>query len=84
MSKIKFSKEEEKILVGKLQGFFDDELEQEIGHFSAGFLLDFISKEMGSYYYNRGLYDAQAILEARLDGVKDAIFDLEKRTGFVR
>jgi len=84
MKKIEFSKEEEKILVGKIQTFFDDELEVEVGHFSAGFLLDFISKEMGSYYYNRGLYDAQAILEARLDGVKDAIFDLEKRTGFDR
>ncbi len=73
---IKFSKEETDRLTRKIQSYFNDELDQEIGQFPARFLLDFFSEEMGSYYYyNRGLMDAQAIVEARLS---EAIYELEQ------
>lgn len=62
----------------KIQGYFADELDQEIGMFEAQFLLDFLEKELGAIYYNQGLYDAQAILMKRLDNVTDAILALEK------
>lgn len=84
MSAIDFSKEETAILVGKLQRYFTEELKQEIGQFDAEFLLDFFSRELGTYYYNRGLYDAQAALSARLDDVQDAIYQLEQHTDFSR
>lgn len=58
MSEITFSKEQQALLVQKLQRYFMRELDQEIGGFDAQFLLDFISKEFGSYYYNLGLSDA--------------------------
>ncbi|MES9902618.1 MAG: DUF2164 domain-containing protein [Sedimenticola sp.] len=82
MSKIKFSKEEIDILTRKIQLYFTEELNQEIGQFDAQFLLDFISDEMGSYYYNRGLYDAQAIMKERMETVSEAIYDIEKITEF--
>lgn len=84
MSAIDFSKEETAILVSKLQRYFTEELKQEIGQFDAEFLLDFFSRELGTYYYNRGLYDAQAALSARLDDVQDAIYQLEQHTDFSR
>lgn len=84
MSTIDFSKDEKSILVRKLQLYFSEELKQPIGQFDAEFLLDFISSELGAYYYNRGLYDAQAALSAKLEDVQDAIYQLEQRTDFKR
>ncbi len=82
MSEIKFSKEEIEILSKKLQLYFSEELEHEIGQFDAQFLLDFISEEIDPYFYNRGLYDAQSILEKRMESISEAIYDIEKITAF--
>ena len=82
MSAIEFSKDEKEIIVRKIQIYFREELEQEIGGFDAQFLLDFFAEEIGAYFYNRGLYDAQTILEKRLDTINEAIYELEKPTEF--
>ena len=82
MQTIDFSKEEKSILVRKVQLYFSEELKQQIGQFDAEFLLDFVSQELGAYYYNRGVYDAQAALVAKLDDVQDAIYQLEQHTDF--
>jgi len=84
MANIEFNKDEKAILVRKLQGYFSEELQQKIGQFDAEFLLDFIGKEIGAYYYNHGLYDAQAVLSARMEDLQDAIYQLEQRTEFRR
>lgn len=84
MSEISFTREERDIICRKIQLYFKEELEQEIGQFDAGFLLDFFAGEIGAYFYNRGLYDAQAILETRMESVAEAIYEIEKPTGFAR
>ena len=81
---IKFSKEETELLTQKIQMYFDEELDQELGQFPARFLLDFFSEEVGPYYYNRGLQDARAVLESRIEAVGEVIYDLEKPTEFSR
>lgn len=80
MSEITFTDIEKKFLTAKLQAYFENELDQELDRFGAEFLLTFISKEMGNVFYNRGLYDARAILMAKIDEVTDAIYDIEKPT----
>jgi len=82
MSEIKFTKEEIEIITKKVQLYFNEELDCEIGQFDAQFLLDFISEEIGPYFYNRGLYDAQSILENRMESISEAIYDIEKITEF--
>lgn len=84
MAGIEFSKEEKAIVVRKIQLYFKEELDREIGQFDAEFLLDFFAEELGAYFYNRGLYDAQAILEQRLESVAEAIYELERPTDFAR
>jgi len=84
MSIIEFSKEEKEILVRNIQVYFREEMEQDIGNFDAQFLLDFFSERIGAYFYNRGLYDAQAVLEKRLDTIAEAIYEIEKPTEFVK
>ncbi|UOF15468.1 DUF2164 domain-containing protein [Lysobacter capsici] len=84
MSDIKFSSEEKTLIAAKLQRYFSEELKQQIGRFDAEFLIDFISEEIGGYYYNRGVYDAQTVVAARLEDIGDQLFQLERRTDFKR
>ena len=78
MSKIEFTKEELESMVNKLQTYFGDELDQEIGQFDAEFLLDFFSKGIGAYYYNKGLQDARAIFESKIESIDEEIYSIEK------
>lgn len=78
MSEIKFSNAEKQALVHKVKNYFMAKLHQEIGQFDAEFFLDFFSKQLGAYYYNRGLYDARAILETKLESIDEAIYAIEK------
>lgn len=80
MTEIKFSKKEKEIIIQKIQLYFSEELEQKIGQFDAEFLMDFFSEEVGPYYYNRGLYDAQSVLESKLEDITEIIYELEKST----
>lgn len=68
-----FSKEEEEILKKKLQDYLRDELQMDLGGFEAWFLLEFIMKEVGPYFYNQGLQDAKVVMEKRLANVAESI-----------
>ena len=68
-----FTREEKDTIVAKIQTWFEKELSQDIGQFDAEFLLDFFGDEVGKYFYNRGLNDAQAILLGRMDNITEAI-----------
>ena len=80
MSKIEFSKEEKTVLVERLQRYFSEELDQDLGGFDAQFLLDFFSEELGAVYYNQGLYDAQALFRGSVESILESIHQIEKTT----
>jgi uncharacterized protein (DUF2164 family) len=82
MPDISFTKEEKTILVDKLKAYFDGELGLEVGQFDCEFFLDFISTEIGAYYYNRGLSDAQSIIASKIEDITDAFYEIEKPTSF--
>jgi uncharacterized protein (DUF2164 family) len=84
MSEITFSPEERDVICRKIQLYLREELDQDVGQFDAGFLLDFFTEEVGAYFYNRGLYDAQAILSDRMENIAEAIYEIEKPTQFTR
>ena len=78
MSDIKFTNQEKEAMVVKLQSYFEKSLAQELGQFDAEFLLDFVSKELGAYYYNRGLHDARLIFEESVQTIDDDLYAIEK------
>ena len=84
MPDIQFSSDEKEVIVRRIKLYFAEELKQEIGRFDAEFLLDFFAGEIGAYFYNRGLYDAQAILSGKMDELGEAIYQLERPTEFRR
>jgi len=82
VSQITFTEDETSILVEKIKNYFENELSSEIGQFDAEFLLEFFSKEIGGYHYNKGLKDAQDIFKERVESITDAIYELEVPTEF--
>ena len=77
MGRIKFSEKRQLEITSKIQEYMNRELDMEIGRFDAEFFLEFISEEIGKYFYNEGLKDALAIVEERLEGIADAIYEKE-------
>ncbi|MBY5922569.1 DUF2164 domain-containing protein [Ferrimonas balearica] len=65
-------------LLRQLSHYCEEELDRELGQFEAEFLLDFILKTLGPVLYNQGLYDAQALLQPRLELVLESLHELEK------
>lgn len=84
MAFIEFNSDEKAAIVRKIQMYFAEELDQKIGQFDAEFLLDFFAEEIGGFFYNRGLYDAQTVIDERVDAIKDALYEIEKPTDYSR
>jgi uncharacterized protein (DUF2164 family) len=82
MEKLEFTPAEKNKIVQKVKMYFLQELDQEIGNFDAEFLIDFFAEEVGAYFYNRGLYDAQAVFSQKVDELADSIYELERPTEF--
>lgn len=78
MSDIKFSKDETDRIVYKIKAYFSDELDQEIGGFDAEFLIEFFGKEIGPFFYNRGLSDAKTLFSEKAEELNYSIQELEK------
>ena len=84
MKPIKFEKEERSAIVARIQRYFVDELDSEIGGIPAELLLNFFSEEIGPFYYNQGLADAQAVMARMIDTINDEIYGLEQRQARAR
>lgn len=61
------------LLLGSIQRFFREELDDEIGELKARLVLDFLWKEVGPAAYNQGVADAQAWLMERLGDLEGSV-----------
>ena len=84
MKPITFSKDETKAIIGEIQDYFRNELDSDIGALPAEMLMAFFAERMGGYFYNRGVYDAQAALKTRMDSLHDDLYALEQKTRHLR
>jgi len=84
MKPIKFDRDETKAIVGEIQDYFRNELDEDIGAIPAEMLMAFFAERMGAYFYNRGIYDAQKLIRERMDSLTDDIFGLEQPTKHLR
>lgn len=78
MKPIVFTRAERDTAGARLRAFLRDDLDHDISALQADMLLDFIGQQMGAVFYNRGLYDAQAVIAARTDDIVEAIAGLER------
>jgi len=75
---VEFSKDERAAATGKLRDYFARELDQELGQLPAEMLLDFIGKEIGGAFYNRGVRDAQQLVQQKAEDIVEALYGLER------
>lgn len=80
MSDIKFSKDQTDQMVSKIKTYFKNELNQDIGGFESEFLIDFFAQEIGPYFYNRGLADAQTLFTEKAEELGYSVQELEMPT----
>ncbi len=80
MKKVEFTQQEKDILARKIQMYFREELDQELGGFDAQFLLDFFTEEIGPLWYNQGLEDAKEVMDEQMEKFSDAIYELRRVT----
>lgn len=65
-------------LTHTLQKYLQDELDVELGQFDAEFLVGFISKKFGAVYYNKGIEDAQKVMERKMMDISDELYEIEQ------
>ena len=75
---ITFTPEQRNELIQRVRTYCEGEISLELGRFDVEFLVDFFTKEIGPLYYNQGLFDAVAMLDKRVDEVRESILTLEK------
>ena len=84
MKPLKLEPEMRKAVVARIQRYFADELDQSIGSIPAEQLLGFFAEEIGPFFYNQGLADAQAVMSRLADNINDEIYGLEQRQARAR
>ncbi|TAE24791.1 MAG: DUF2164 domain-containing protein [Candidatus Kapaibacterium sp.] len=77
---IQFTAKEKAAMTEKIRNYAEREWEYELGRFEAEAFVEFLHQNIGAYYYNRGIFDAQTILASRVEDIQDAIANLEKPT----
>ena len=78
MADITFTREQTQRMARKIQHYLEQEHCIELEDFDAEFLLEFISRELGAHYYNQGINDAIAQVEAKMLDITDSVLWLEK------
>ena len=78
MKPIRFSREETADITARLRTYFRDELEMDLAALPAEMLLDFLSREIGAFFYNRAIYDAQAVVAKKAEDISEALAGLER------
>ena len=78
MPRIEFDKTTRETLTRLLTHHLRAEHDVELEPFDALAFLDWLSETLGPHYYNQGLHDAQAIVQKRVDGIIEAVYEIEK------
>ena len=78
MKPIVFSREERADITARLRTWFRDELDMDLPALPAEMLLDFLGREIGPFFYNRAVYDAQAVVAKKAEDIGEALAGLER------
>lgn len=78
MKPIQFSREETADITARLRAYFRDELEIDLAALPAEMLLDFLGREIGPFFYNRAVYDAQVVVAKKAEAINESLAGLER------
>jgi uncharacterized protein (DUF2164 family) len=75
---IKMSKEEKEEIIERIQTFHYEQHGEEIGMIGAENLFEFFMKELGPYFYNKGVMDSKEVLMDKMLQLEDDLFALKR------
>jgi uncharacterized protein (DUF2164 family) len=78
VAKIAFEPAVRDALARQLVRRLRDEFDAEVAPMDGQRLIDFLSETLGPAFYNQGLRDAQAAMQAKVDDISEAIAGLEQ------
>lgn len=64
---IPLTKEQKTKAALKIKEYIAENFELDIGNLQAGFFLDFITKNIGIYYYNQAVSDSMSLITEKID-----------------
>ncbi|MDH0745702.1 DUF2164 domain-containing protein [Pseudomonas sp. GD03842] len=70
--------EQESEACHQIKRFMEDRFELALGTFEAAEILELFTREIAPHYYNRAIFDAQALLKERFEILESDIWSLEK------
>jgi len=72
---IELTKQEIADVIPSIQKFFREELDEELSEMRAGFLLNYVMKEIAPFAYNRGVKDAESYFRAKIEDLSATCFE---------
>ncbi len=74
---VDFSPEVRSYITKELQSYFEDELEYDLGGLGADLLLSFIEKNIGKYFYNLGVEEAQKVIALKMEDIDETLYAIK-------
>jgi uncharacterized protein (DUF2164 family) len=65
--KFNFTKEQKEDMITAIKNYFYNEREEEMGDLAANLMLNFIIEELGTEFYNAGVYDSYKYMNDRIE-----------------
>ena len=70
--------DQKKILMEKIQYYFEDEVGKSLGDIATENMIDFMLQTLGPLVYNEALQDARSVVNERILSLEDELYTLEK------
>ena len=74
---IKLNKEVEQRLLGSIQRYCAENMDEEVGELKARLLLDYCLREIGPSVYNQAILDAQAAMQDKVAEIETVCYESE-------
>ncbi|WP_240189953.1 DUF2164 domain-containing protein [Bacillus sp. P14.5] len=75
---IKMTKEEKEEIIGRIQTFHYEQHGEEIGMLGAENLFEFFTRELGPYFYNKGIMDSKDVLMDKVLMLEEDLYALKR------
>ena len=76
--RIKLSEERRRDLIAAIRGWYDEQMEEDIGDLKARLILDFFLKTLGPQVYNQAVKDAAAFVQDKLIDLEGELYEPEE------
>lgn len=64
---ITLSKEQKTNAIAKIKIYIEENFETEVGNLQTEIFIDFITKNIGAYYYNKGISDSMVFMNEKVE-----------------